>query len=45
MSNEPAADASMSSPFDLVEGGKEEALRSLIYKVKARSIVVLLKSA
>jgi len=39
------ADTSMSSPFDLPEGGKEEALGSLNYKVKTRSIVVLLKSA
>ena len=39
------ADTSMSSPFDLPESGKEEALGSLNYKVKARSIVVLLKSA
>jgi len=35
----------MPSPFDLLESGKEEALGSLNYKVKPRSVVVLLKSA
>jgi isoamylase len=39
------ADTSMPSPFDLLESGKEEAVGSLNYKVKARSIVVLLKPA
>jgi isoamylase len=38
------ADTSMPSPLDLLESGKEEALESMSYKVKARSIVVLLKS-
>ena len=38
------ADTSMLSPFDLLEAGKEEALRSLTYQVKARSTVVLLRS-
>jgi isoamylase len=37
------ADTSMPSPLDLLESGKEEALGSLNYKVKARSVVVLLK--
>jgi isoamylase len=39
------ADTSMPSPFDLLEIGKEKALRSLNYVVKARSIVVLLQNA
>ena len=39
------ADTSMPSPLDLLEIGKEKPLRSLNYGVKARSIVVLLKSA
>ena len=38
------ADTSMPSPLDLLESGKEEALGSLNYKVKARSVVVLVKS-
>jgi isoamylase len=38
------ADTSMPSPLDLLESGKEEALESMSYTVKARSIVVLLKS-
>jgi hypothetical protein len=39
------ADTSMPSPFDLLESGKEKALESLNYDVKARSIVVLLESS
>jgi len=39
------ADTSMLSPLDLLDIGKEKPLRSLNYEVKARSIVVLLKSA
>jgi hypothetical protein len=39
------ADTSLPGPFDLLESRKEEALGSLNYKVKARSVVVLLKSA
>jgi isoamylase len=39
------ADTSMPSPFDLLETGKEQPLRSLNYGVKARSIVVLLKGS
>ena len=38
------ADTSMPSPFDLLDCGKEEAPESLNYKVKSRSIVVLLKN-
>ncbi len=38
------ADTSMPSPLDLFESGKEEALESMTYKVKARSIVVLLRN-
>jgi len=38
------ADTGMPSPFDLLDSGKEEALGSLNYKVKARSVVVLLES-
>ena len=38
------ADTSAPSPFDLLEIGKEESLKSLNYQVKARSVVVLLKS-
>ncbi len=36
-------DTSMPSPFDLLEIGKEKALESLNYEVKARSVVVLLQ--
>ena len=39
------ADTSMPSPFDLLESGKEKALESLNYDVKASSIVVLLESS
>ncbi len=39
------ADTSLPSPFDLLEIGKENALASLNYEVKARSIVVLVKSS
>jgi isoamylase len=38
------ADTSLPSPSDLSEIGKEKALGSLSYQVKARSIVILLKS-
>jgi glycogen operon protein len=38
-----AVDTSMPSPFDLLEIGKEKALESLNYEVKARSVVVLLR--
>jgi len=38
-------DTSLDSPFDLLESGKETAVRFLDYKVKARSVVVLLRSA
>jgi isoamylase len=37
-------DTGMPSPFDLLESGEEEALKSLTYEVKARSVVVLLQS-
>lgn len=39
------ADTSKPSPFDLLEIGTEESLASLDYKVKGRSVVVLLRSA
>ena len=39
------ADTSMPSPSDLFESGKEKAILSLNYEVKARSVVVLLHSA
>ena len=39
------ADTSMPSPLDVLEIGKEKPLRSLNYDVRARSVVVLLKSA
>ena len=39
------ADTGMPSPFDLLDSGKDEALGSLNYKVKARSVVFLLGSA
>jgi glycogen operon protein len=39
------ADTSMPSPSDLFESGKEKAISSLNYEVKARSVVVLLHSA
>lgn len=37
-------DTSLSSPFDLLEAAKEEALASLSYEVKSRSVVVLLRT-
>ncbi len=39
------ADTSTPSPLDLLEIGSEENLASLDYKVKARSVVVLLRGA
>ncbi len=39
------ADTSKPGPLDLLDSGKEEPLDSLDYKVKARSVVVLLRSA
>ena len=39
------ADTSKPSPLDLLEIGSEEPLASLDYKVEARSVVVLLRSA
>ncbi|MGD0290721.1 MAG: isoamylase [Candidatus Binataceae bacterium] len=39
------ADTSKPSPLDLLEIGSEEHLATLDYKVKARSLVVLLRSA
>jgi glycogen operon protein len=39
------ADTSKPSPFDLLEIGSEEPLASLDYKVRARSVVVLLRSS
>jgi glycogen operon protein len=39
------ADTSKPSPLDLLEIGSEERLATLDYKVKARSLVVLLRSA
>lgn len=38
-------DTSLPSPEDFCESGKEQALRSLHYHVKARSIVMLLRKA
>jgi glycogen operon protein len=39
------ADTSKPSPLDLLESGSEEILASVDYKVKARSVVLLLRSA
>lgn len=39
------ADTGMSSPSDFCEVGQEKALTSLSYLVKARSVVVLLRTA
>jgi hypothetical protein len=39
------ADTGMPSPSDFFEVGQEKALTSLSYEVKARSVVVLLRTA
>jgi isoamylase len=39
------ADTAMPSPFDFLEPGDEKPLSSLNYEVKARSVVVLLRTA
>jgi len=38
------ADTSLESPSDIIEPSEEESLKNLHYKVKARSIVVLIRS-
>ena len=38
------ADTDLESPDDIVEPGNEEALQSLQYKVKARSVVILIRT-
>jgi len=38
------ADTSLESPHDIVEPGNEEALQNLHYTVRARSVVVLIRS-